>query len=62
MKMSNSKNYYTEAVKVVDLPVYLDEQHINYKLVFMDQIGILRGSWTHQKRSRQLVLMISTLK
>lgn len=61
--MSNSKNYYTEAVKVVDLPVYLDEQHINYKLVFMDQIGMpLTGSWTHQKRSRQLVLMISTLK
>ncbi|MDY0973310.1 hypothetical protein [Siccibacter turicensis] len=38
--MSNSKNYYTEAVKVVDLPVYLDEQYINYKLIFLDQIGM----------------------
>lgn len=38
--MSNSKNYYTEAVKVVDLPVYLDDEHVNYKLIFMDQIGM----------------------
>ena len=38
--MSNGKNYYTEAVKVVDLPAYLDERHVNYKLVFMDQIGM----------------------
>ncbi|EMK5833408.1 hypothetical protein I6M88_08035 [Citrobacter sedlakii] len=37
--MSN-KNYYAEAVKVVDLPVYLDDQYVNYKLIFMDQIGM----------------------
>lgn len=38
--MSNSKNYYIEAVKVVDLLVYLDDQYVNYKLIFMDQIGM----------------------
>ncbi|GEM_PF-4382910 len=49
--MSNSKNYYTEAVKVVDLPVYLDEQYINYKLIFFGpnknasygEVGLLKN-------------------
>lgn len=38
--MSNNENYYTEEVKIVDFPTYLDEQYVNYKVIFIDQIGI----------------------
>lgn len=45
--MTDLKVYYTEAIKIVDFPAYLDERHVNYQIVFENRqliTGVLNSS------------------
>ncbi|EAQ8939992.1 hypothetical protein D8T17_23165, partial [Salmonella enterica] len=47
--MADIKVYYTEGIKIVNLPAYLDEQYVNYKIIIENRVpvtGVLNSSRT----------------